>query len=70
LIEDNVTGLALKSARNAKWIHVSPRGQGSDNACTNVSVQIIRRNHQAGTGFPYLATPRRIEFDENDVASP
>jgi hypothetical protein len=70
LIENNVTGLALESARNAKWIWIPAAGQRCNDVCANVNIQFIRRNHQARASLPYLAPPCRVELDEDYIASP
>lgn len=69
LVENNVPRLALKPAGNTKWVRVSARGQRCNNVRADVSVQIVRGYNEARPCFPDLASPRRIELHENNIAA-
>ena len=69
LVEDDVAVLLQEPARDAEGVGVAPRRHWSDEKRTEVLVQLIRRDDDAGSCLTDLATLGWIERNEVDVTS-
>lgn len=69
LVEHDVPVLLLEPAGDAERVGVAPCGHWSDQERTEVLVQLIRRDDDAGSGLSDLTTLGWIEGNEVDVTS-
>jgi len=63
LVQDDLSGLSLESDRNPRRILSPLRGHGRDDDGADVTVHLVGRDDQAGTGFADFAAFGGIEAD-------
>jgi hypothetical protein len=69
LIERNEARAALKPALNPPRVSMPACRHGSDDDGSQMTIQLVRRNDQAGPSFPYFTAARGIELHPVDFAS-
>ena len=70
LIEDDTTGLALKTTPHAIGICMHASRERSNNGGAEVLIELIGRDNQTRARLSDLPPPRWIEFDEKHLAAP
>lgn len=67
LISNNMPVLVREAARDPKRIGLSPSRERCDDDCAQMSIELVRRDDDAGASLLDLASARRIQINEEDI---
>lgn len=69
LIEDDKAWPAVEATGYAEWVWMPPGGEGCDNECAEMGIELVWRHDDAGTRLAALPAAGWIEVDQQDLPS-